>query len=167
MRPEAASRQRVGSSGPRRQHPWKASAPTRTIRHIVATPPSATCGCSNLCGRGGRLVGNLSRAEARLAAAEGDLQDAKQQLALRVIQAWSEALVAQMKLQAYEGSLSMHVRLLELVRRRHAEGASAQADVALASSRLSTLQSEHDAAKAQRDTARERLRLLTESTRNP
>lgn len=161
MRPEAASRQRVGSSGPRRQHPWKASAPTRTIRHIVATPPSATCGCSNLCGRGGRLVGNLSRAEARLAAAEGDLQDAKQQLALRVIQAWSEALVAQMKLQAYEGSLSMHVRLLELVRRRHAEGASAQADVALASSRLSTLQSEHDAAKAQRDTARERLRLLT------
>lgn len=110
---------------------------------------------------GGRLMGNLSRAEAKVAAAQAELLEAKQQLALRVTQAWSEALVAHLKLRAYEGSRSMHERLLELVRRRHAEGVSAQADVALASNRLSTVLAELEATKAQLNTARERLRLLT------
>lgn len=110
---------------------------------------------------GGRLTGNLSRAQARALTAEADLRDAKQQLALRVTQAWSEVLVAQHKLQAYESGRAMHQRLLDLVRRRQAEGVSAQADVALASSRLSSLQAELDAITAQRETALERLRSLT------
>jgi adhesin transport system outer membrane protein len=107
------------------------------------------------------LTGNLSRAEARALSAYAELQDAKQQLALRVSQAWSELLVAEFKLQAYESGRAMHQRLLALVQRRQIEGASAQADVALASSRLSTLQAEFDAVIAQRDTALERLRSLT------
>jgi adhesin transport system outer membrane protein len=110
---------------------------------------------------GGRLTGNLSRAEARALTAEAELQEAKQQLALRVSQSWSEVLVAQYKLRAYDNGLAMHQRLLSLVRRRVAEGVSAQADVALASSRLSTLQAEHDAVTAQQNTALERLRSLT------
>lgn len=110
---------------------------------------------------GGRLSGNLSLAQARAVLAEAELQDTRQQLALRVIQAWSEALVARQKLLAYEASRSTHLRLLELVQRRHGEGVSAQADVALASSRLNTLQSELEAALAQRNTALDRLRSLT------
>lgn len=113
---------------------------------------------------GGRLSGGLSRAEAKLLAARADLQDARQQLALRVIQAWSEAVVAGLKLRAYEASKSIHERLLALVRRRQQEGASAQADVALAASRLSALQADLDAARAQSDTARARLHLLTGRT---
>lgn len=116
---------------------------------------------------GGRLSGNLTRAEARALAAEADFQDAKQQLALRVTQAWSEVLVAQYKLSAYEASLVKHRRLLALVQRRQAEGASAMADVALARSRLGTLQSELDAVVAQRDTALDRLRSLTGRTLLP
>ena len=112
---------------------------------------------------GGRLTGSLSRAEARAAVAEAELLETRQQLALRVVQAWSEALVAEHKLAAYESSRAMHQRLLGLVQRRFSEGASAQADVALASSRLDTLQAGLEAVAAQRDTARERLRLLTGS----
>lgn len=110
---------------------------------------------------GGRLTANLERAEARALTAQAQFQEARQQLALRVSQSWSEALVAQHKLQAYESGRAMHQRLLDLVRRRQAEGVSAEADVALASSRLSSLQAELDAVAAQRDTALERLRSLT------
>lgn len=110
---------------------------------------------------GGRLTANLSRAEARALAAQAEFEEARQQLALRVSQAWSEVLVAQTKLGAYESGRAMHQRLLALVQRREAEGVSAQADVALASSRLSALQAELDAITAQRETALERLRSLT------
>ncbi len=110
---------------------------------------------------GGRLTGNLARAKARGAATEAELLELRQQLALRVVQAWSEVIVAKHKGLAYEGSLVMHQRLLALVERRYKEGASAQADVSLASSRLNTLQAELEASAAQGETSLERLRLLT------
>lgn len=110
---------------------------------------------------GGRLTGNLSKAEAGAAGADAGFAEARQQLALQVVQAWSEALVAERKLRAYENSRSVHQRLLALVERRFSEGASAQADVALASGRLNTLQAELAAVVAQRNTAMDRLRLLT------
>lgn len=110
---------------------------------------------------GGRLTKNLSRAEAQASVADAELEETRQQLALRVIQAWSDALMAEHKVRAYENSRTVHQRLLDLVRRRSEEGVSAQADVSLANSRLSTLQAELDAVTAQRDTALERLRSLT------
>lgn len=110
---------------------------------------------------GGRLTKNLSRAEALASVADAELEETRQQLTLRVIQAWSDALVAEHKVRAYENSRAVHQRLLDLVRRRSDEGVSARADVALANSRLSTLQAELDAVTAQRDTALDRLRSLT------
>lgn len=110
---------------------------------------------------GGRLSGNLARAEAQMAVADAEYADARQQLALRVLQAWSENLTSERKLQAYISSLRVHERLFGLVKRRESEGVSAVADVALASSRISALQSELQAILAQRDTALARLRLLT------
>lgn len=110
---------------------------------------------------GGRLTGNLAKAEAGAAGAEASLAEARQQLALQVVQAWSESVVAERKLQAYESSRDLHKRLLALVERRFSEGASAQADVALAKGRLNTLQAELAAVAAQRNTAMDRLRLLT------
>lgn len=113
---------------------------------------------------GGRLSANLTRAEARAITAEAELQEARQQLALKLSLAWSEALVAQHKVWAYERGRAVHLRLLDLVRRRQVEGVSAMADVALASSRINTLQAELDAVSAQRETALERLRSMTGRT---
>lgn len=110
---------------------------------------------------GGRLTGGLSKAQAKANTSEADLQDTRQQLSLRVLQAWSDALVANEKLQAYERALVLHKRLLGLVERRQNEGASAQADVALASSRVSTLQSDMEAVRVQLQTALDTLRSMT------
>ena len=107
------------------------------------------------------MLGNLARSEARAAIAEADLREVRQQLALRVVQAWSEALVASLKRKAYRSSRNMHERLLRLVESRSSEGIAAQADVALARSRLDTLNAEFDATTAQLETALERLRLLS------
>lgn len=116
---------------------------------------------------GGRLTGNLAKAEAGATSNEAGFAEAEQQLALQVVQAWSEALVAQYKQQAYEESLRHHQRLLALVERRVSQGASAQADVALARSRLNILQADLATAAAQRNTAMDRLRLLTGSNIGP
>ena len=109
---------------------------------------------------GGRLTSNLAKAQAQVLAARADLEATRQQLALRVIQAWSEAVTAQNKWLAWEQSRATHVRLLAMVERRTDEGASANADVALARSRLASVDADRLLAQAQRDSALERLRLL-------
>lgn len=109
---------------------------------------------------GGRLNGNLDKAEAQARVAEADLEATRQQIALRVVQAWSDATAAQGKLAAYEQSRAVHARLLSLVERRTREGASAQADIDLARSRLDGTEADLAAAQAQRATALDKLRLL-------
>lgn len=110
---------------------------------------------------GGRLDGNLRKAEAQALLAAADLEATRQQLALRVVQAWSEAAAAQGKVAAYEHSRATHLRLLGLVERRTQEGMSAQADIALARTRLDGTEADLAAAQAQRETALDKLRLLT------
>lgn len=109
---------------------------------------------------GGRLSGNLSKAEAQAVVAEADMEMLRQQLALRVLQAWVEATSAQWKVLAYEQSRDVHARLLGLVERRTQEGNSAQADIDLASGRLDGVGADLESARAQRDTALDKLRLL-------
>lgn len=109
---------------------------------------------------GGRLDGNLDKAEAQARVAEADLEATRQQIALRVVQAWSDAAAAQGKLAAYEQSRAVHARLLGLVERRTREGASAQADIDLARSRLDGTEADLASAVAQRATALDKLRLL-------
>ncbi len=109
---------------------------------------------------GGRLDANLSKAKAQAEAAEAEAQITRQQLALRVLQAWSEAVAAQAKVSAYEQSRDVHARLLELVERRTREGVSAQADIDLARSRLDGTEADLATAMAQRQTAQDKLRLL-------
>ena len=109
---------------------------------------------------GGRLTGNLQRARARERVALADVEIARQQLALQVIQHVSEAAAASRKLDAFVRSRATHARLLAQVERRAAEGASAHADVVLARSRLDAIEAEVISAEAQRDTALYRLQLL-------
>lgn len=112
---------------------------------------------------GGRLSLGVKRAELLVLQAEAEAQEVRQSLATRVIQAWSDTVVALRKIEAQEQSLAAHDRLLKMVERRHAEGVSAQADVALARSRLDLLQADVEVLKSQRDNAMDKLRLLTDS----
>ncbi|MFT3720301.1 TolC family protein [Pseudorhodoferax sp.] len=109
---------------------------------------------------GGRLSGHLDRAQALALAAQADFETARQRLALRIVESASDILVAQLKLDAYRQSRDVHARLLAMVERRTREGASAQADVHLAHSRLDAIEADLQSARAQRDTGLDRLRLL-------
>lgn len=110
---------------------------------------------------GGRLTAGLQKAESGALQAEAEAQEVKQTLAARVITSWSEAVVAMRKLEAQRKSLERHERLLHMVERRLAEGASAQSDAALARSRIELLQADVQLLQAQRDSALDRLKLLT------
>ena len=109
---------------------------------------------------GGRLTGNLAKAEAQDLAARIELEGTRQQLALRVISAYAEAFAAQKKHKAWSESSATHKRLLEIVRSRVSEGASSEADVLLAQSRLAGVDADRMLAQAQYEIALERLRLL-------
>ncbi|MDB2668348.1 TolC family protein [Alphaproteobacteria bacterium] len=110
---------------------------------------------------GGRLTSNLERARSEVGLAEAETREAEHLLANRIIKARSESLVASRKLNAQSDSLARHERLLKMVERRLKEGASAQADVALARSRIELVSAEIMLLKAQRASALDRLRLFT------
>jgi adhesin transport system outer membrane protein len=120
-------------------------------------------GLSQPLWNGGRVGFGVKRAELLALQAQAEGEEVRQSLATRVIQAWSDAVVAMQKIDAQEQSLQAHIRLLQMVERRHAEGVSAQADVALARSRLDLLQADVEVLKSQRDSAVDKLRLLTDS----
>jgi adhesin transport system outer membrane protein len=109
---------------------------------------------------GGRLTGNLAKTEAQDLAARAESEGIRQQLALRVLQAYAEGIAAQKKLKAWEESRSTHQRLLNMVISREREGASAEVDVLLARSRLAGVDADRMLAQAQHESALERLRLL-------
>ena len=109
---------------------------------------------------GGRLTGNLNKAEAGALIAQADYESTRQQVAIRLVQAWGEGLTAQAKLRALEKSEQAHARLLDLVKRRAGNGFSAQADIELARARLDATRSEVTNARVQRDTALARLTSL-------
>jgi len=120
-------------------------------------------GLSQPLWNGGRVGFGVKRAELLALQAQAEGEEVRQSLASRVIQAWSDAVVAMQKIDAQEQSLQAHIRLLQMVERRQAEGVSAQADVALARSRLDLLQADVEVLKSQRDNALDKLRLLTDS----
>jgi adhesin transport system outer membrane protein len=109
---------------------------------------------------GGRLTAGKERAEAGVQVSQGALDETRRQLALRVVQVYSEWLAAHRKLQAGETSLATHTRLRDQVTRRIQGGASSEADLVLAVSRRQAVVAELALARAQQDTALARLRQL-------
>jgi outer membrane protein, adhesin transport system len=110
---------------------------------------------------GGRLTNGLKRAEAGVLVAQAESDAVRQSLALRLIEAWSESVVAIRKIDAQKLSLESHLRLLAMVERRFAEGASALSDAMLARSRIDAIQAEIQLLQTQRDSALDKLRLLS------
>lgn len=109
---------------------------------------------------GGRLSAGLERAQAGLLSSRASLEEVRQQVALRVVQAYCDWLAAHLKVQANEKSLATHVSLHAQVRRRIEEGASAQSDLMLAVARLKSLEADLASVRAQRDIAVAHLEQL-------
>ncbi|MGZ8916296.1 MAG: TolC family protein [Methylobacter sp.] len=109
---------------------------------------------------GGRLTAGLKKAEAGVMTSQASLEEARQQLALRVVQAYGDWLAAHLRAQAYAKSMTTHVHLRELVRRRIELGISAENDLTLVVSRLELIIADIAAVHAQKDTALARLEQL-------
>ena len=108
----------------------------------------------------GRLSAGVGRAEAMAIVAQAQLEETRQQLALRTIQTWGEWKAGQQKVLALVESVQTHQRLYELIRRRVEIGVSAEADEVLAESRLAQTRAELGLAQAQQTTALARFEQL-------
>lgn len=109
---------------------------------------------------GGRLTAGVDKAQAGVIVSRASLVETQQQLALRVVQAYGDWLTSHLKTQANEKSLAAHNRLHEQVKRRIEQGASAEADLILAVSRLNLVAADLSLARAQKDIAVARLGQL-------
>lgn len=109
---------------------------------------------------GGRLSAGLKKAEAGVLVSQGALEEVRQQLALRVVQAYGDWLSAHLKGLAYQQGLATHGRLRDQVKRRIDQGASSESDLILAASRLQSVAADGEVARAQQDIALARLGQL-------
>jgi adhesin transport system outer membrane protein len=109
---------------------------------------------------GGKLSSGREKADANLSASDASLEEARQQIALRVVQSYGDWLAAHIKMQAYEKSLAVHTRLRDQIQRRIEQGASANSDLTLAVSRLEAVAADNALARAQKDIALARLGQL-------
>lgn len=108
----------------------------------------------------GRLTAGREKANAAVAAGRSSLEETRQQLALRVLQAYGDWLAANLKVRANDKSLATHERLREQVKRRIEQGASSDADLLLAVGRLNSLTGDISLASAQKTIAVARLGQL-------
>lgn len=85
---------------------------------------------------GGRIMAGINAAGSRRDAAGAALDEARQELTLKVIAATTEALRQQARQQHAGAGVREHEKLLGMIERRVAQEVSAQADQRLAASRL-------------------------------
>ncbi len=109
---------------------------------------------------GGRLSAGVSRAEAAVAAAQAQVEESRQTLALRALQTWGEWKLGEQKVQIQREVLQAHEQLRDLIRRRVEAGLSAEADEVLAQSRLEQVRADLAGAQAQLAAALARFEQL-------
>lgn len=109
---------------------------------------------------GGRIEAGIQRAQANSQSAAASLAESQQQLALRVVQAYGDWLSAYRKRAAYQVGQTQHIRLKDQVARRIHEGQAAASDLALAQSRLASLEADAALAATQEDVSLARLSQL-------
>ena len=109
----------------------------------------------------GRLTATVEKAQASADATAQGFDDVRQQLALRVLQAWADAFAADLKQVALQTSVATHERLQAQVSRRITEGASAATERVLTDGRLAQTRAQLQAVAVQAQTSRLRLQQLT------
>ena len=109
---------------------------------------------------GGKLGANVTRASEVRLSKEAAVQEARQQLSLRVLQAYTDWQLAQLRGKAFEESLRAQTKLLEQVERRLGAGAATEADVLLSKSRIESTQADLYGIESQKSSALARLSEL-------
>jgi adhesin transport system outer membrane protein len=109
---------------------------------------------------GGRLTAGLDKAQANSKVASENVNDVRQQMAFRAVQAWSEWYLAALRVRAQGLSVETHERLMGVVRRRVAEGAMATSELSLTQSRLDQAIAQQQSFLAQQKVARLKVSQL-------
>ena len=109
---------------------------------------------------GGRLTAGLEKAQANDVLSLAAVQVARQELAVRVVQAYAEWYGGTVKALAYDKSLQSHLRLQAQIIRRIEEGVSPQSDRTLVLGRIEQTRTELIVAEGQQRTALSRLSQL-------
>lgn len=109
---------------------------------------------------GGRLTAGLNKAKAGVDSSAASLQSVRQDMALRVVQIYSDWDGAYLKGIAAEKSLQVHLRLRDQINRRIAQGVSAASDLTLLDGREDQTRAELDVALAQQVNSLARLTQL-------
>jgi len=112
----------------------------------------------------GRLTAGVEKAKSNVEVSANSFDDVRQQLALRVIQAWADAYSAELKQGALQTSVVTHERLQAQVTRRISEGASAATERVLTDGRLAQTRAQLQSVVVQAETARLRLQQLASTT---
>lgn len=109
---------------------------------------------------GGRLTAGLHKSQYGLEVARANLEDARLQLTLKVIQAYGDWVVAKFKDESNQKSLLTHRRLHALVLNRIKQGVAATSDEVLALGRIEAIKAEIEVSQSQQDIAKSRLEQL-------
>lgn len=113
---------------------------------------------------GGQFTAQLDKAKANLQLSQASVRETRQQIALKVVQAYADWCSAELKTQSIEKSLAIHQKLLQQAKNRIAQGASPQSDLTLVQGRLDATFGELFSAKLQSELAVQKLIELTGTT---
>lgn len=116
---------------------------------------------------GGRLTNSLTMAEKKLVLSLVELQEMKDQVAYRIINAFGDWACANEKVAAYERAVQSHHQLEGIIRRRIDAGLSPENDYIFAKGRFDQALAELESAKTQRANALINLHQLLGTQVNP
>ena len=109
---------------------------------------------------GGRLTAGLKKSEYGLEVARANLDDARLQIALKLIQAYGDWVVAKLRHESNEKSLQTHQRLHKLVQNRIEQGVAANSDEVLAISRIEGIRADIEVSRSQQEIAKTKIEQL-------
>lgn len=128
------------------------------------TQPTTTLTLNQPLYMGGSLVAGHDKASARLSAASHAVQEVRDDISLRVINAYTEWFKAWSKIQALEENVLLHEQLVGLITRRHVQEVASGADRDLGVSRLLQTRADLDAQRSQEQSALNSLSELVGDT---
>ena len=132
----------------------------KTDRSYQGDPAAATLAVQQPLWTGGQLTAGLNKANAGVVFSNAALEEARLQIALRVVQSYSDWLAAYQKIQLYDKNMQTYVHLSDMVKRRVEQGASSESDLVLVVSRLQSLAGDTAVAQAQMNSALGQLEQL-------
>ena len=111
---------------------------------------------------GGQFASQLDKAKGNLTLSQASVNETRRQIALRVVQAYADWVIADWKAQSIAKSLAVHQKLLQQAKNRINEGVSPASDLILVQGRIDATNAELFSTKLQADLAIQKLGELTE-----